>query len=107
SVQLNTCVGPVRAGSGRSAGFISRAHASDLRASSNRPFCSSHRGDSGTHTRTSRVTTAGIVPIAKRPRQPTYGVRVEASTDAATSPSGTADVTTPLIAPLFDPGTNS
>ena len=44
------------------------AQASDLRASSKRPWRASQRGDSGTQRRTSRTTSAGSTPIANSSR---------------------------------------
>jgi hypothetical protein len=55
-------------GIGTVLGSTWRAQASELRASSTRPWRASQRGDSGTHRRTSSTTIAGSTPIANSRR---------------------------------------
>ncbi len=46
-------------------------------ASSSRPWMNSHRGDSGTYRRTSRIPTPRIAPRPKATRQPTSAAKID------------------------------
>ena len=83
------------------------AQASERRASSNRPWEMSQRGDSGTQTRITNASSAGARPHRNKPRQPMIGPRNALKVAARIVPAGSMQVESPTIQPRFDAGTNS